>query len=331
MANIITTPNMNLPNPVPGVDPGIDYAKNNFSSFNQIDQHNHSSGQGVQIQPNGINISSDLPFNSNNATLLKSVRFSALIAPLANTAPNTACLYVSGNELYYNDTTGGNQIQITLNGTVNATSSGISSGTATAAFSAGTLVVKSSSTSFANIDMQSAILSNNGNLTNQLTLQAPILSSSYAITLPILPAQTNVMTLDTSGNMGSITYNSVLAASSNANLGGKAVQENGKNIAVSNTNATNSLAIVRVAFDASATISAGEGATCVRNTTGNFTVTLTAAFGDTPVVVASCGGAAFLAVCSPLSSSSIQVLTFVSSTAAAVDQGFNLIAMGQRA
>ena len=185
MANFNITPNMNLPNPVPGVDPGPDYANNLEAALNQIDQHNHSVGQGVLIQPNGLNINSDLPFGGNNATLLNSVRFISLLAPLPSVAPNIGCLYVSGNELYYNDYFGGHQIQITSNGTINATSSGISSGTASAVFSAGTLVVKSSATSFANIDMQSAILANNGNLINQLTLQAPVLSSSYAITLPL--------------------------------------------------------------------------------------------------------------------------------------------------
>lgn len=205
MPNALITPNMNLPNPVPGVDPGPDYAENIQSCMNQIDQHNHSAGQGIQIQPNGLNISSDLPFNGNNATLLNSVRLVSLATPLTNVAPDIGCLYVSGNELYFNDYSGGNQVQITLNGTVNATSSGIASGTATAAFVAGTLVVKSSSTSFANIDMQSAVLSNNGNLTNQLTLQAPILSSSYDITLPTIPVVTNLMTLDTSGNMAAVT------------------------------------------------------------------------------------------------------------------------------
>jgi hypothetical protein len=201
MANFNVTPNMNLPNPVPGVDPGPDYASNIQSSLNQIDQHNHSIGQGVLIQPNGLNINSDLPFNGNNAITLKTVRFLSQSSPIANSTPNVGCLYVSGNELWYNDFTGGNQVQITANGTINATSSGISNGTASAVFSAGTLVVKSSSTSFANVDLQSVVLSNSGNLTNQLTLLAPTLSGSYDITLPPLPASNLPVSIDASGNM----------------------------------------------------------------------------------------------------------------------------------
>lgn len=201
MANFNVTPNMQLPNPVPGMDPGPDYADNLESSLDIIDQHNHSAGQGVLIQPNGINISSDLPFNSNNAVTLRSVRFLSQLSPIPNTAPDVGILYVSGNELWYNDYTGGNQVQITTNGLINATSSGISSGTATAAFSGGVLVVKSSSTSFANVDLQSVVLANAGNITNQLTLLAPTLSSSYDLTLPLVPLANSFLQIDTSGNI----------------------------------------------------------------------------------------------------------------------------------
>jgi hypothetical protein len=252
MANYIVTPNMSLPNPVPGQDPGPDYADNLEASLNQIDQHNHSAGQGVQIQPNGLNISSDLPFNGNNATILKTVRFLSQASPIANSTPNVGCLYVSGNELWYNDYTGGNQVQITSNGTINATSSGIASGTASAAFSAGTLVVKSSSTSYANIDMQSAVLSNSGNLTNQLTLQAPTLSSSYTISLPTVPSQLSVMTLDSSGNMGT-TMNSTAA-----DPVGQAMSSVGANAIAATMTATGANAVANTRTRAtSSTVGAG--------------------------------------------------------------------------
>jgi hypothetical protein len=217
MANFNVTPNMQLPNPVPGVDPGPDYASNLQSCMNIIDQHNHTTGQGVQIVPAAININADLPFNSNNAISLRSVRFVSQSSPIANSAPNVGILYVSGNELWYNDYTGGNQVQITTNGQINATSSGIASGTATAAFSAGTLVVKSSSTSFANVDLQSVLLSNAGNLTNQLTLLAPTLSSSYDLTLPVVPSVTSIMALDSSGNISApyTVDNSTIVIASN--------------------------------------------------------------------------------------------------------------------
>jgi hypothetical protein len=191
---------MNLVIPGIGTELSPAWASDLNASLSIIDQHNHSPGQGIQIQPNGLNINTDLAFQDNNATLLRSTRFQSQSAVLSG-ASDLGCLYVVGNELYYNDVTGGHNVQITANGSVNATSSGISSGTASAAFSAGVLVVKSSASSGANVLMQSAVLTNSGNLTNQLTLQAPSLSGSIIQTLPSIPSSIGFMLMDTSGNM----------------------------------------------------------------------------------------------------------------------------------
>jgi hypothetical protein len=201
------SPNMGLVVPGVGTEYSPAWATDLNASLSSIDSHNHSSGQGVPVQPNGLDINADLSFQDNNAILLRSVRFFPQPAVLSQPT-DIGCLYVVGNELYYNDVTGGHMIQLTANGVVNATSSGISSGTASAAFSAGVLVVKSSSTSGANILMQSAVLTNSGNLTNQLTVAAPALSASYQITLPALPGSTLPLVMDTSGNIttSTITY-----------------------------------------------------------------------------------------------------------------------------
>lgn len=227
-AQVNISPNMGLPIPIPGITPGPSWASSIDASLMQIDSHNHSPGQGVQIQPNGMNINADLNFNSNNAIALRTSRYTPQAAPITNTGVDTGEVYVSGNELYYNDVSGGNQVQITSNGSVNATTSGISSGTASAAFSAGVLTVKSSSTSFGNVALRSILLANSGNLTNQCTLQAPTLSSSITETLPAVPASaTSIMQMDTSGNMSavltvdnaSLTITSnVLAIGSSANI-----------------------------------------------------------------------------------------------------------------
>lgn len=192
---------MSLPVSIIGVTSGINWENNLNAALGIIDQHNHTPGQGVQIPPAGLNINSDLPFGSNNATQLRTTRYSPQNSCIANSGSDIGEIYVCGNELYYNDVTGGHQVQLTSAGSVNATSSGISSGTASAAFATGTLVVKSSSTSFANTDVQSIILANSGNLSNQLTLQAPSLSGSYPITLPPIPSAQSFVALDTSGNL----------------------------------------------------------------------------------------------------------------------------------
>jgi pectin methylesterase-like acyl-CoA thioesterase len=87
---------------------------------------------------------------------------------------------------------------------VNATSSGIVNGTASASFVGGVLVVKSNATSGANVLGQSFVLTNSGNLTDQLTISAPTLASSYNIALPALPSVLSNVTIDTSGNMGTV-------------------------------------------------------------------------------------------------------------------------------
>lgn len=191
---------MGLIIPGVGTEASPTWATDLNASLASIDSHNHSSGQGVQIQPNGMNINADLAFQGNNATLLRSTRFSPQGAVLSGSL-DVGCLYVVGNELYYNDVTGGHNVQITSSGSVNATSSGISSGTASAAFSAGVLVVKASSSSGANTLMQSLVLTNSGNLTNQLTVQAPSLAASYSLTLPSVPVSTELLQIDTSGNI----------------------------------------------------------------------------------------------------------------------------------
>lgn len=194
------SPNMGLPVPGIGTELSPTWASDLNASLSIIDSHNHSVNQGNPIQPNGLNINSDLAFQNNNGTQFRSTRFTPQPSVLALPA-DIGCLYVVGNELYYNDVTGGNNIQITANGLVNATSSGISSGTASAAFSAGVLVCKSTSTSGANVLMHSAVLTNSVNLTNQLTLQAPTLAGSITETLPTIPVAQSFMTIDASGNM----------------------------------------------------------------------------------------------------------------------------------
>ena len=209
MANFVLTPNMSLVQPDVGVEPGPQYAQDINNSLSIVDGHNHSPGYGVQITPSGLNINSDLPFGVNNATLLRSVRFQPQPAALS-LATDIGCLYETGVDLYYNDGSG-NQIQITKSGGVNATSSGISSGTASAGFVAGVLVVDSASLTPANIQVGSVLLGLNMASTNYLTLSPPssLASGSYSLTLPAIPSVLSSMTLDSSGNMGSITFDQV--------------------------------------------------------------------------------------------------------------------------
>lgn len=183
MSNTSISPNMGLIIPTVGTDPGPDWANNLNASFTLVDQHNHAFGNGVQITPNGLNINSDLTFLGNNGTNFRSLRLLPQTAPLS-LPTDIGCLYESGADLYYNDGNGV-QIQITKQGAVFASSSGISNGTATASFSNSVLVVNSASNTPANIQGASLLLGNNVTNSKYLTVQPPTgMTNNYSITLP---------------------------------------------------------------------------------------------------------------------------------------------------
>ena len=204
MANTIPSPNMNLPIPVAGVDLGPDYALNIDACLQRIDGHTHASGQGVQVQPSGLNISSDLNIQNNNLINVRSVRLQAQLAPLALVS-DIGCLYEAGVDLYYNDLNG-QQIRITQSGAVagaSGTITGLPSGTASASYGAGVFVFQSATSTSAVLDAGSIILRNNAASSHGLTLSPPnAMAADYALVLPALPVSTSVMNLDSSGNMG---------------------------------------------------------------------------------------------------------------------------------
>jgi hypothetical protein len=101
---------MNLPVPVVGQEAGPQYAIDVNNSLNIIDQHNHSPGSGVQITPNGIDINTSLPFNSNFATQLAGL---TLVAQ--SSTPANSTIYETGVDLYFVDGNG-NNIRITQSG-----------------------------------------------------------------------------------------------------------------------------------------------------------------------------------------------------------------------
>ena len=241
MANFVISPNMNLPVPTPGVDPGPDWAINIQSSLNIVDGHNHSNGYGVPINPSGININADLPINSNNLTLVNTVRFVNLASSLAGSSPNIGCLYEAANNLYFNDGAG-NVVQITAAGAVNATSSGISSGTASAAFSGGVLIVDSNTNTPANIQCGSILIGNVIASSNFATLSCPSsLGASYDLTLPPTNGTggTVFMTYDDSNNMGvGVAISAGITSSNLANGAVTLVKMAAPNIVISSSSGT---------------------------------------------------------------------------------------------
>src|SRR5262245_22513900 len=101
MADIVVTPNMNLPNPSPSVAPGPDWASYLYACMVSIDEHDHTSGKGVPLSSDSITVSSSLPLNNNLLTSVKGVVFTAQPSLVTQQA-----VYVSGVDLYYNDGNG---------------------------------------------------------------------------------------------------------------------------------------------------------------------------------------------------------------------------------
>jgi len=197
----VQTPNMNLIQPTIGIDSGLFWEQSSNNNSYILDGHNHSPGYGVQINPSGININADLTFNNtNNLIQVRSVRFQPLNANISNPA-DIGCLYESVNNLWFNDGLG-NQVQITSGGSVNATSSGISSGSATAGFLSSVLVVSSAPNTPANIQAQSILLGNNIANSKYVTLSAPSsLAANYNLILPSIPGSSSFLQIDTAGNI----------------------------------------------------------------------------------------------------------------------------------
>lgn len=192
---------MNLPVPVVGAEAGPTYAIDVNNCFGLVDQHNHSAGSGVQINPSGIDINTSLTFNNNFATSVAGVTLSPQLS-----TPGINTVYESGVDLFYVDGLG-NNIQMTTNGGVAGTPGSISNLTppASASYVAAnkTFVWESDVLTAANMDAASYIFRNiTPNSTFGITLQPPsALGSDYSLTLPALPNAQKFMTLDNTGIM----------------------------------------------------------------------------------------------------------------------------------
>lgn len=217
MADFIQTTNMGLTVPITGVTLGPDWANEVNASLVLIDAHDHSQGNGVQINPAGLNISTDLPFNGNNATLLRTTRFLPTGVQPAGAADLT-CLYAFGADLYYRDGNG-NQVRITQSGGVTGATGNITNLTSPASvtYVAGTstFVFQSAASTPALLDGASIILRNLAANSNGLTLSPPTLTGDYTITLPPLPVTTSVVSIATSGAMATLSIDSTLSIAGN--------------------------------------------------------------------------------------------------------------------
>lgn len=360
------TPNMNLSLPGVGTEPGPDYASEVNSSLSTIDQHDHTSGNGVQVPSAGVNINTDLPFGGNNATQLRSARFSPQGSPLA-LGTDLGCLYESGVDLYYNDGNG-NQIRLTASGSIAGATGSISGlvSPASAVYNPGTatFIWQSNSNVAANMDMRSAILRNSSVSSNKITLSAPSsLPSNYSLTLPsALPAAQHFMSLDNSGNIAAdwVVDNSTLEISTNtvqvkdlgitaakianATITGTQIATNvglngdptlqGSSYYIVAQPAGSPLMLVQGIISSAGSIISGAGFSVAHPSTGRYDISFTIPFGATPSVVAisdSDSGSTLMGYSpSNSSASSVRIVSVNPSGGGVLNNGFTFIALGLR-
>jgi hypothetical protein len=115
----MSTPYMILNLPVPTVTLGPDYAEMNNDAFELIDSHDHSSGKGVKVKPNGMNINDNLDIQDNELENVGAVELSDLNAALTGIS-NANKVHVADGNLYFTNGTG-TAVQITDGGSIVST------------------------------------------------------------------------------------------------------------------------------------------------------------------------------------------------------------------
>jgi hypothetical protein len=203
-----TTPNMGMLLPDPTITPGPTYASENNGAFDVIDSHDHTSGKGLPVPSNGLNINGDLPFNNFNATTIRAARFQSQTSPLT-TPSDLSQLYVVNGNLFYNNQLG-QQVQITVGNALDATSIGGIGGdyaTSTAlefyTTSIRTFTFWSANNVPANLDAGSITIREIATNPFGITVSSPpSLPAAYTLVLPsALPSATSALQVDSVGNI----------------------------------------------------------------------------------------------------------------------------------
>lgn len=107
----MATTYMSLTLPTPSVTIGPQWATELNAALTVIDSHDHSSGKGVQIKTNGLNIDANLSFNSYAATDLLKTQYTDQASALSG-ASNLYSVYTVNGDLYYTNGAG-TAVQVT--------------------------------------------------------------------------------------------------------------------------------------------------------------------------------------------------------------------------
>ncbi len=200
------TPNMGLTLPVVSVTLGPTYASEINAAFEEIDEHDHSSGKGVQIPSAGLNINANLSIDDYSLTSIGSADLSDLSAVVTT---GDRRIFAYSGELYYRDDAG-NNVQITSNGAVSSAGTGNISGLnspASAEFSAlnsqfGWFFDTGKQASMQAGDLQIFPFDGVAAYTHYWTIKSPLaLAASPELTLPLALGATTLPLVGTSAGV----------------------------------------------------------------------------------------------------------------------------------
>ena len=198
--------------------------------------------------------------------------------------------------------------------------------------------------------------SSSGALAHGITINSHnSLAADYAVFLPAaLPGAQHFLSLDASGNIAAdwVVDNSTIVVSSNTvkvptggitgtqiasnvNLPGNAVQENGNNVVVANTNATNSFAIMRggvVGVSGATAVGEGWGVSS-HPSAGTWIIGFNTTLGDVPTIVISGrnGAGDGLTFWTALEATTGFTAKCANLAGTGTDADFSFIVLGQRA
>ena len=215
MANYVTSPNMNIVVPIPGLEVSPAWANELYTALvATIDSHDHTPGHGVPVTPQGMSITSPLAFLEQPAQRLGAAYFTPVAAQPA-AGPTTNGLYVYTDpvshvaNLWYNSATG--PVQITVGGSV-AGSQGSITGLAAPAYvqySTGTYSFYTTASNYlGNLNVGSVSIGPTG-ITNPpaVTLAATPTGSGYTLTFPAaVPAGTYPVSMSNTGQLSTNQY-----------------------------------------------------------------------------------------------------------------------------
>jgi len=204
---------MSLNEPSVGTTAGPTWATEVNENFTTIDQHDHTSGKGVQLTTSALNINADLEFNGNAATELKRL---TIDSSATGSGTNYSVYQSGGNLFWYNGS--GQAVQITDGSAVKTTGGSISGMSSDAAvqFSVNAYVFKWDTTtspqSVAKISCSDISLYNFSNYNDLVTLKYTGSGASSVLTLP---DETGTLLSTATSFAGAI---SLATSASNANI-----------------------------------------------------------------------------------------------------------------